>query len=183
MPLDKAARSTVAPFLSAFTVLLLVLILAFTFIVFTFSSGRIDFFKVQGNSMAPTMLNGQTAFMRSAPLEKHQIAVFEVPKVWGVPKVAQQEDTLLIKRVQATEGDTISAKNGDLLINGEKLVELPENCSPQVDTIVVPEDQLFLVGDNHSRSFDSVDVFCKSPKRSFVHEDSVVYSGKLIFSI
>lgn len=70
-----------------------------------------------------------------------------------------------IKRVIATAGDSVSLKNGDVYVNKERLDESPY-LKPEVRTldgpflregesVVVPEGNVFVMGDNRPYSSDS----------------------------
>jgi len=84
-----------------------------------------------------------------------------------------QED--FIKRIIALEGDTISIKNGDVYINDIKLNEpyLPKGRKTvagsylqEGQTLRVPEDSYFVLGDNRSNSTDSRSNLVRFVKRN-----------------
>ncbi|MGI9585345.1 MAG: signal peptidase I [Acidimicrobiia bacterium] len=64
-----------------------------------------------------------------------------------------------IKRVIGIEGDTVEAKNGELYLNGSTVYEPylkdPGRPIAAFGPVVVPEDKLFVMGDNRSASQDS----------------------------
>lgn len=70
-------------------------------------------------------------------------------------------DELLVKRTVGLPGDTVSIENGTVCINGEPLNEpyLPagvETYPMTEETVfIVPEDHIFVLGDNRPGSFDS----------------------------
>lgn len=82
--------------------------------------------------------------------------------------ITHHNDTDLIKRIIATEGETVEIKNNNVYIDGERLVEqyIPPTTRTKLPTsqlstfrnetkIVVPEDSYFLMGDNREESKDS----------------------------
>ena len=89
------------------------------------------------------------------------------------------DEKLLIKRVIAKGGDTISIEDGQVYRNGE-LLEEPYTkdgyTNGGMDETVVPEGQLFLMGDNRVVSVDS-----RSPQVGFVSEDLVI--GKAVLRL
>ena len=66
-------------------------------------------------------------------------------------------EPLLIKRLIATEGDTVSVSDGKLFLNGEALTEpyLGEAIAYEMEEIVIPEGHCFILGDNRNFSHDS----------------------------
>ena len=68
---------------------------------------------------------------------------------------------VLVKRVVGLPGETVSFEGGFVYINGEKLDEdyLPVSgiTQSEKDTFQVPEDCIFVMGDNRNHSTDSRD--------------------------
>jgi len=67
-------------------------------------------------------------------------------------------DILYIKRVIGTPGDTVEIRDGHVYVNGEQLEEdyLNEPMIPEDPvTYQVPEDSVFVLGDNRNYSGDS----------------------------
>jgi len=64
-----------------------------------------------------------------------------------------------IKRVIGLPGDTVTGKDGDLLVNGviqdEPYRKHPDRPLPDFGPILVPQDELFVMGDNRFASQDS----------------------------
>lgn len=64
-----------------------------------------------------------------------------------------------IKRVIGMPGDTVEAKDGDLLVNGVVQIEpyrkQPDKPIPDFGPVLVPQSELFVMGDNRFASQDS----------------------------
>jgi signal peptidase I len=85
----------------------------------------------------------------------------------------------LIKRVIGVPGDKVAIREGGVYVN-DILLEEPYThdgvTEGTMDEVTVPEDRLFLLGDNRQHSIDSRD-----PSVGFVSEDDLV--GKAIFRL
>jgi signal peptidase I len=108
--------------------------------------------RVDGFSMRPTLQDGEyilvnkLAYKTGEP-QRGDIIVFVFP-------VNPQED--LIKRVIGLPGETVSVHNGVVSVNGVPLTEPYIASPPAYDgDWVVPEGQLFVLGDNLNDSRDS----------------------------
>lgn len=117
------------------------------------------FYVVDGNSMLPTLENGQMVavnklvYRMNSP--RHGDVVVFLKE--GVP--GSIRDRIFIKRVIALPGDTVEIQDGKVILNGKPLeedyieVEADRGLAPQV----IQEETLFVMGDNrHPRaSWDS----------------------------
>lgn len=108
--------------------------------------------RVDGFSMLPTLHNGEFVLVnrlayRIGQPERGDIIVFRFP-------VNPKED--LIKRVIGLPGEEIAISDEHVYVNGALLVEGYIAASPKyVGNWNVPEDHLFVLGDNRNDSSDS----------------------------
>lgn len=111
-------------------------------------------YKVEGKSMEPNLYDGQRLIVdkityRFRPPEQGEIVVIR-------PKDPTKK---FVKRVIATEGQNIRIQNNKLQINGLTVNEpyIKEEMNGDYEWTVIPEDCVFVMGDNRNRSMDSRD--------------------------
>lgn len=102
---------------------------------------------VRGASMESTIFDGEkVSFYKLGEPEKGDIVIVKL------------EEQTLIKRLIATEGDSIEIKDGVVYLNDKILEEgyIKEEMEDQnLEKITLKEDELFIMGDNRNRSTDS----------------------------
>lgn len=150
-------------------------------------------FWIPSGSMEPTLMGAgrrdrvvvnRLAYQWGEP-GRGDIIVFEVPE--GEPSISIEGQPVkdLIKRVVGLPGETITLRDGEVYVDGEKLDEpyLPEGTRTDPpagdesrDTFVVPDDCVFVLGDNRGASRDAR--YWQSP---CVPEDDIV--GKAFIRI
>lgn len=138
---------------------LLALLLAFVFRSYLFASYVVD-----GESMEPTLYDGNLLMVNKAvydwsEIDRQQVIVFHA-----------NEDEDYVKRVIGIPGDEIEFKNDQLYVNGVLMDESylddlrPSDDLPFTEdftleevtgSTTVPEGQLFVMGDNRRDSLDS----------------------------
>ena len=146
------------------TVLVVALVIAITV-----RSLILQQFYISGPSMEATMFQDNRVLVNKLSYRLHDIyrgdvVVFDRVTVDG--EVVQHDD--LIKRVIGLSGETISIKDCQVFIDGKLLPEpylndydlaqssLDDRCRvPLMEEILIPENHLFVMGDNRPQSFDS----------------------------
>lgn len=108
--------------------------------------------RVDGASMEPTLESGEFVIVSKLAYMVGRPQVGDVI-VFHYPRDPSQE---YIKRVIGLPGDQISVRAGKVFINGQPLEENYIAASPVYEyTQTVPEDALFVLGDNRNNSSDS----------------------------
>ena len=118
-------------------------------------------FYIPSASMEPTLEKGDRVLVNKLSYDLHDInrgdiVVFELPP----EKVGADGIKDLIKRVIGLPGEVIETRDGIVYIDGERLEEpyLPEGTltdQPPIERQTVPEDHIFVMGDNRDNSADS----------------------------
>jgi signal peptidase I len=115
---------------------------------------------IPSDSMVPTLRIGDRLVVekisyRLHPPQAGEIIVFDPP-----PQLQLQgysKDQAFIKRIIGTPGQTIEVKQGTVYVNGQPrkepyVAEPPKYAMPSVQ---VPENSVFVMGDNRNNSNDS----------------------------
>jgi signal peptidase I len=148
-PQPKSKRSG---FLSFLVDILETLVLSVVlFVSINMISARI---RVDGASMEPTLFSGEYVVVsrlsyRLGSPHHGDIIVFHFPRD---PKEEY------IKRVIGLPGDEVEVRNGTVYINGQPLDESYLKVKTNyIGSWIIPEGQLFVLGDNRNNSSDSHD--------------------------
>jgi signal peptidase I len=168
---EPPRRAGVLQFLSELPgLILMALVLALLIKSFLFQA-----FYIPSPSMEPTLTQGDRVLVNKIPYYFHDprrgdIIVFEDPH--GGPDrgivsgflhwlgqglgIQGGENEDFIKRVVGLPGDVVEGKKGGVYVNGTRLDEpyLTERTQPFAPQ-KVPEDKLFVMGDNRDNSLDS----------------------------
>ncbi len=132
--------------------LALSLVIAVVLIVFIYQP-----VKVEGTSMMPSLTDQERIFINKftyrlglGAIERGDMVVFSFP---------QDPSKSYIKRVIGLPGDSVEIDRGDVIVNGKPLNEpyVPEEYRDRqsMDSLVIPPDKYFVLGDHRSSSNDS----------------------------
>lgn len=160
-------KSVIREYAEAFVVAIVLALIIRTFVV--------QAFKIPSGSMEPTLLIGDHILVNKfiygerIPFTDIKLFDFRKPKTGEVVVFIYPKDESkdFIKRVIGVEGDTIQIKDKKLYINGKLQNDpygayidnaiIPGHIQPRDNfgPVVVPQDSLFVMGDNRDRSADS----------------------------
>jgi signal peptidase I len=117
-------------------------------------------FVVDGTSMASTLHDGDRVFVNKLSYRLHDPNRGDVVVLHEIRGTTDRD---LIKRVIALPRETIEVRNCEVTIDGKKLDEpyldpevvTPGNCGGDLAPTVVPDEHVFVMGDNRGGSLDS----------------------------
>ena len=105
--------------------------------------------RVNGQSMYPTLKNADMMILNETSYYFKDIKRFDIV-------VVDAKDELIIKRVIALPGETISYKDNTLYINGKKVEEkYSYGITDDFESVKLKKDEYFVMGDNRQNSLDS----------------------------
>ena len=122
------------------------------FLIVTFVGRRTT---VHGDSMNPTLESGDSLWVNMLAYK------FGDPKRYDIIVFPYEDDVNYIKRIIGLPGETVQiTDSGDILINGEVLVEPIQferirNANNAASPITLGPDEYFVLGDNRNNSRDS----------------------------
>ena len=117
-------------------------------------------FVVDGESMDYTLHDGDRVFVNKLSYRLHDPNRGDVVVLHEITGATERD---LIKRVVALEGETIEMRNCEVRIDGVVLAEpyldpevvTPTDCGGEIAPTLIPENHVFVMGDNRGGSQDS----------------------------
>ncbi len=110
-----------------------------------------EFISVSGPSMQPTLHSYEYVFME-------KVTYWFSPPAYGDVVICKfpNSDATYVKRVIGVEGDVLEIKDGTLYINGvEDKTYFSGYIEDAMPPTVVPDNSVFVMGDNRNQSMDS----------------------------
>jgi signal peptidase I len=115
---------------------------------------------IPSESMYPTLTQGDRLVIEKISYRFHppshgDIVVFQPPE--QLQKLGYATDQAFIKRVIATEGETVAVIDGVVYVDNQPLTEkyIAENPNYELPPVRIPNHSLFVMGDNRNNSNDS----------------------------
>lgn len=120
-------------------------------------------FAVSGTSMYSTLHDGDRVLVNKLSYRLHEPRRGDVVVLKTIESMGERD---LIKRVVALPGETVEYRNCVLFIDGQTVVEpyldpevvTPDHCGGGQVALTIPDDHVFVLGDNRGGSKDSRDL-------------------------
>lgn len=140
------------------------------------------FYVVDGQSMEPTLKNGQVLVVNNFTYrfwepKQGDVIIFNKEEITGRRKNIFSSKFALVKRVIALPGDTVYIQDGQVYVNDQPLAEEYIDCEITEDygPITLEDGWLFVLGDNRhqgasmdSRSFGPIEVSCVLGRADYI---------------
>ena len=79
-------------------------------------------------------------------------------QIWNIGNINNQKNAAIIKRVVGVGGDTVEIlENGEVYVNDNRFIilNINEGVNFKRETFLIPENEIFVLGDNRPNSQDS----------------------------
>jgi signal peptidase I len=154
-------------------ILIIALMWSYSFFLPTESFIGMKAMITSGPSMEPTLMAGDRFVIDTHvnDLKRGDVVVF-----WSLKDGKQQ----LVKRVVALAGDQIEIKDNIVVLNGKPVQETylaKANGGYRFGPMTIPQDQVFVLGDNRNISFDS-HIFGPIPVSTIIGKANFIYYSR-----
>lgn len=161
-------------------------------LMFAANTLNLSFFYVAGNSMSPTLKNNDIVVLKyDKYIHREDIVFFRNPSKWSEISGTTNNRNIVVKRATAVPGDELKINENGVYVNDEQKVDFKEidytckfvnNGNEYTNTLT--KEQLFLTGDNHKESLDSLRVFCEQgDKNAYLSNIEVMQYGKILAQV
>ena len=135
---------------------------------------------ISGESMFPTYTDGDVLIVKKSKEPSIQnIVIFEAPESWSEDFGGKN----FIKRIVASEGDTVHFKNSYLKVNNDEPVFIDRPfCKINDVEVTIEKNKYFVLGDNITNSNDSLTQMCLNNLEYTIDESLISYFGEEIFT-
>ncbi len=157
-------------------------IIAATIVAALFLKGCvIEAYKIPSASMKPELLPGDFLFVNKfiynfklKEIHRGDVIAFHFP---NQSDEYVTNGTALIKRCVGIAGDTVEMNNGILQVNGQEFQKNYLNFTESFNSIVVPKNHIFVLGDNLLESYDSRE-WGMLPVENVIGQAALIYFSK-----
>jgi signal peptidase I len=135
----------------------IVIIAGALLVAFVVKTFLIQAFYIPSGSMLPTLKDRDRVLVNKLSYDLHEVHRGDVVVFRG-PEGADADVKDLIKRVIGLPGDTVEARDGAVLVNGQPIQEPylgPGITTGPLEPQVVPAEHYWVMGDNRGNSKDS----------------------------
>lgn len=170
---NKAAYGKTTEYIYS-TLGMILVIMTCVFILFTFFFRLVE---VSGSSMIPNLYNGDKIIVSNFLYNPGYSDIIAIGR-------STEEEPSIIKRVIALPGDTVNINfdthlvtvNGDVILEKYPVNDSISKKGDMTFPLTVPEDCVFVLGDNRNNSIDS-----RFSKVGFIRLDEI--TGKALFRL
>lgn len=186
--MDKPYKSLTSRLIKIVLILALIACVLSAVIIVVLSTLRVSFFAIAGDSMNPTLEHRDSVVLKqSSVMKRDELVFFKKPGTWTYNDTDTHIDAIVVKRMAAIGGDTLTFDGEAFSVNGEPFYYLAKDNYNCAKAPTVPfkkklkEGELFVVGDNPLRSLDSRRVFCDGSSDYLITNASVIDFGVVAF--